>query len=926
MDKRIVINRGDEYRFKTEKEPKEEDFFYEVYQKAESVTEEILETMRQRREQLYRTKAHFYGVGNNIIVFCGSRGEGKTSALQSFAYQLKNAENKEYVVLDTIDPSELDSEQSIVRVFLSRLFSCFQSLYDKSDKFDNDNDEREMNRERKNILDKFNKCYNNLTYIRQKGKKDIYQDNLDYLSELGDSRNLRTNLFLLVEMILEYKQKYCSGTSQSLVVPIDDADLSMGDIFKNCEDIRNYFSIPNAVVLMAADFEQLRNAIYQRYLKHFKTILKNDKKLKYKNKCYLMAAKFMEKMFPNGHRIELPNINHEIQRNANSIRLEYKENIKGRKDRETGYKYNDVFPEKEWENCNDIQEQLIKSLYVRTGIILEKRYDMQVFLPHTLRELTHFLKLLDSMEVVDFEEAVFEGVRETSKKTEDDKPNLLRWKNNLEELKRYYLRYWLQNYLKNEQTQLVKGMDKVNQYDNVDQMSKLILAYIEENKKKNDVEEIDTKDIKNDFASLLYDIIRKSKVLKQKLQDAIYIYFSIVLNSDFVQELILHKDMSEFVAYIKKPLYYDMAKKDSLEYFSFKVDRYKKYAEKDPEMKKVHYQQLFCTDASFMQSEGKSREEEREDMHFNVWGAILQIFVNSDLLNTDFDSVAVSSGEGDSLADERPEDGNQIGQEESKYRADLLISAKNIVCNLEVRFHIERAIKKCLASRKEKNTAVPIQLYAELFKKVDGAINDRKYLGIQANIGSFLEEKLRGYGTLFWCSYLSNEEYGKQYLNSMKKDIDSLITESKHDVNILKELSCKDEAGIERFRDQVAQKAADVGSKTPKYPLLEGVAIQNTDFDILQTAQKDIRQEWNSFSEKVKEAITLEEKQAAEMLSEFKSALKLIEKGIESQENEEMQPVYTKTADTEEATGETVQKTTSEEVTIEDGTFRTGKS
>ena len=62
------------------------------------------------------------------------------------------------------------------------------------------------------------------------------------------------------------------------------------------------------------------------------------------------------------------------------------------------------------------------------------------------------------------------------------------------------------------------------------------------------------------------------------------------------------------------------------------------------------------------------------------------------------------------------------------------------------------------------------------------------------------------------------------------------------------------------------------------------------------------------------------------MLSEFKSALKLIEKGIESQENEEMQPVYTKTADTEEATGETVQKTTSEEVTIEDGTFRTGKS
>lgn len=247
---------------------------------------------------------------------------GKTSALQSFAYQLRHAENKEYVVLDTIDPSELDSEESIVKVFLSRLFSYFHSLYDKTKKSDKDYDEREMNLERQDILKKFNKCYNNLMYMGQKEKQDVYRDNLDYLSELGDSRNLRKNLFLLAEKVLEYKEKYCSGdlkSKQYLVILIDDADLSMGNIFKTCEDIRNYFSIPNAVVLMAADFEQLRSAIYQKYLKHYKTILGYDKKIKYKNKCYSMATKFMEKMFPNGHRIELPNMNHEIQRNADAI-------------------------------------------------------------------------------------------------------------------------------------------------------------------------------------------------------------------------------------------------------------------------------------------------------------------------------------------------------------------------------------------------------------------------------------------------------------------------------------------------------------------------------------------------------------------------------------------------------------------------------
>lgn len=77
MNKRIVIHRGDEYRFKTEKEFEKEDFFYEVYQKAESVTKEILETMQPSREELSKTKAHFYGIGNNIIVFCGTRGEEK---------------------------------------------------------------------------------------------------------------------------------------------------------------------------------------------------------------------------------------------------------------------------------------------------------------------------------------------------------------------------------------------------------------------------------------------------------------------------------------------------------------------------------------------------------------------------------------------------------------------------------------------------------------------------------------------------------------------------------------------------------------------------------------------------------------------------------------------------------------------------------
>lgn len=926
MNKRIVINKGDEYRFKTEKKFEEKDFFYDVYQKAERVTEEILETMRQSREELSKTKAHFYGIGNNIIVFCGTRGEGKTSALQSFAYQLKHAEskdkNKEYIVLDTIDPSELDSEESIVRVFLSRLFSYFHTLYDKSKKSDSNYDEKEMNIDRREILDKFNKCYNNLMNMGQKRKQDTYQDNLDCLSELGDSRNLRTNLFLVAEKVLDYKKKYCSGDSDSrqyLVVLIDDADLSMGNIFKICEDIRNYFSIPNAVVLMAADFEQLRSAIYQKYLKHYKTILKYDKYLKYKNKCYSMATKFMEKMFPNGHRIELPNINHEIQRNANSLKLEYREECEDKKDNKAEPKYVDVFAKEEWENCKDMQEQLIRSLYKRTGVIIEKRNDIQTFLPHTLRELTHFLKLLDSMEVVDFEMAVLEGTGRVPKKSEDDMPNLLRWKNNLEELKRYYLRYWIQNYLKNEQAQLIKQMDKVNQYDKVDQMGKLILAYIERNRKKND-KEIDTEDTIEDFAYLLYHIIRKSKVLKRELKDAIYIYFSIVLNSDFVQELILHKDFSGFVSYLKMPFYYDTVGNNGLEYFSFSVDRFKEYTtiidlkKESKDTVAARYRKLFCIGVKDTLS---GKRENTRVLHFNALGAFLEIMSHSEWLNLKTNTGTEFDGEGNSLEEMEPTEDGQVNIGTFKENAGALISAKNIICNLEMRFRIENVLKEFLPEWNEQNAIVLMKSYDELYTKIDDIMNDMTYLGTKSTIGRLLISKLRDdYGTLWQCSYLSNADYRTQYLAGVKQDIQSLIENSEAEANLLKKQSCKDRADIGHFKDNVAKTVSDIVSGVQKYSFLESVVAKDDDFAALQEVQKNIRQAWETFSTRVKGASVLTEEERDEWLSDLEDVLVSTEADIK-----ELAVDKTATIETKEA-----QATIGKKETVSDEAFRTGKS
>ena len=45
---------------------------------------------------------------------------------------------------------------------------------------------------------------------------------------------------------------------------IDDMDLATQKIYRICEDIRNYLSVPNIIVLFASDYDQLVYAIYQK--------------------------------------------------------------------------------------------------------------------------------------------------------------------------------------------------------------------------------------------------------------------------------------------------------------------------------------------------------------------------------------------------------------------------------------------------------------------------------------------------------------------------------------------------------------------------------------------------------------------------------------------------------------------------------------
>lgn len=196
MGKKITIYKGDEYRAKIAKTFQPDDIFADVYSKAYRIVDKITGEMREYEEQCEKANekrkkysARYSGMGNNIVIFCGARGQGKTSAMQTFARclggeyreedKIKELKIKEgaFEVLDSIDPSAMENDESILRVLLSRLFFQLQELITDSD-FTPPND-NEFAKDKANIVKLFQKCYANIDYIQSGKRKESGQDDLE---------------------------------------------------------------------------------------------------------------------------------------------------------------------------------------------------------------------------------------------------------------------------------------------------------------------------------------------------------------------------------------------------------------------------------------------------------------------------------------------------------------------------------------------------------------------------------------------------------------------------------------------------------------------------------------------------------------------------------------------------------------------------
>ncbi len=315
-----------------------------------------------------------YEYSNNILAFCAERGQGKTSAMLSFAEalqvhspttpQLAGLEKEIFYVLPPIDPTLLEEEDSVVEIVLSRLYHEFNQQLKHSSNCDH----MLSAFEKENLLIYFQECMHGLRTVNRCNR---YEDDFETLMQLSDCFEVKSLLYKILTQFFQLRGN--DPNFSYLVIPLDDTDLQFQCAYKTLEEVRKYLSLPNIVILMATDLDQLRKLIIDHHL----TVLEHAvaKDVLVVSEFQRMTAKYLDKLIPASHAIYLPTVRVQCEANA-EILLDCG---KG--------------PEVEF------QEGIISLMHQKTGIIfVHTNSNMHPLIPTTLRGLRQFYSLLERME------------------------------------------------------------------------------------------------------------------------------------------------------------------------------------------------------------------------------------------------------------------------------------------------------------------------------------------------------------------------------------------------------------------------------------------------------------------------------------------------------------------------------------------------
>lgn len=505
-NKTIRIKQGEEYRIRLGNIYESDGFFYDVYCHAAGVLNETLRNSKKNRNGIEQTSNtpyvtendSAYEFSNNIIAFCGGKGEGKSSALRTFANALeclhktesKTVMQKEefwgkeitkfgFTVLPVIDPTMMREQDSFMRIILSRMFAQARSNkqfnllngYDRkiSDilrPYDQISQDLQMK-----ILTDFRYCYEYLDTLNQSADQDRVEDDLEKIADLGDSGNLK-NKFR--ELIRDYLKAMNAGMpikeeNTYLIIQIDDADLSFQSTFKILEDIRSFCMVPEVIILMAVDMDQLYRFLEQHHVKEFEILMKYRGVTLEENPislsvCRSITIKYIDKIIPSSRQIHLPQIDSVLRSEMENLTIQYlcdEEDSIGKEDDILSSLKDEYF---------DYQEKLLRWLNSKSGLVMvEPASYRHNFLPGNFRELTHFLAYFEKMDDLKHNNREWENhlgslyfLLQNSDGNGKKRVEAIRdkWFRNLQAFEQYFLNNWADFHLNREGKIIIKNLSE----------------------------------------------------------------------------------------------------------------------------------------------------------------------------------------------------------------------------------------------------------------------------------------------------------------------------------------------------------------------------------------------------------------------------------------------------------------------------------
>ena len=214
----LTIIKGQEFKVVDKHFIGEDDIFLDQYKQAAEMLNTIVNESKGSAENHFLNEYE-----NNIIAFCGERGEGKSSAMLTFINSLyedywedeegeeevednsndnkkentdkepkrynlfknyRNLDKKHFAEPIIVDPSQFDEVHNILDIILAKLYRNFSKKYNENNRCA---DEYIINE----LQDQFQKVYRVVSMINNQAKmlddEFDYEGNIGKLSKLGES-------------------------------------------------------------------------------------------------------------------------------------------------------------------------------------------------------------------------------------------------------------------------------------------------------------------------------------------------------------------------------------------------------------------------------------------------------------------------------------------------------------------------------------------------------------------------------------------------------------------------------------------------------------------------------------------------------------------------------------------------------------------